>query len=74
MARFITLKALKEVTHDLDTCANESVNNAISWLAPKTKFTVDQTLSRIQLAWQLVSKQDGCLDTIKNCSVSLELK
>lgn len=31
------LEALKEVAHDLDTCANESFNNTISWLAPKNK-------------------------------------
>ena len=36
-ARFITLEALKEVAHNMDTCANESLNNTISWLAPKNK-------------------------------------
>ena len=37
MARFITLEALQEVAHDMDTCANESFNNTIAWLAPKNK-------------------------------------
>ena len=37
MARFTTLEALKEVGHNMDTCANESFNNTVSWLAPKNK-------------------------------------
>ena len=37
IARFITLEALKELAHGLDTCANESFNNTVSWLAPKNK-------------------------------------
>ena len=37
IARFVTLEALKEVGHTMDTCANESFNNMISWLAPKNK-------------------------------------
>ena len=37
MARFVDLAALKEVSHSMDTCANESFNNTISWLAPKNK-------------------------------------
>ena len=37
LARFITLEALKEVAHNMDTCANESFNNTVSWLAPKNK-------------------------------------
>ena len=37
IARFITLEALKEVGHNMDTCANESFNNTVSWLAPKNK-------------------------------------
>ena len=37
MGRFITLEALKEVAHNMDTCANESFNNTIAWLAPKNK-------------------------------------
>ena len=37
MARFITIEGLKEVAHNMDTCANESFNNTISWLAPKNK-------------------------------------
>ena len=37
VARFITLEALKEVGHGMDTQVNESLNNTISWLAPKNK-------------------------------------
>ena len=37
MRRFLTLEALQEVAHNMDTCANESFNNTISWLAPKNK-------------------------------------
>lgn len=37
IARFITLESLKEVAHGMDTCANESFNNTIAWLAPKNK-------------------------------------
>ena len=37
VARFVTLEALKEVAHDMDTCANESFNNTASWVAPKNK-------------------------------------
>jgi len=37
IARFITLDASKEVAHSLDTCANESFNNAMAWVAPKNK-------------------------------------
>jgi hypothetical protein len=35
MAPFITKEALIEVAHGWDTNANESMNNTISWLAPK---------------------------------------
>lgn len=35
--RFILLDRLKEVAHGMDTQANESFNNAASWLAPKNK-------------------------------------
>ena len=37
VSRFVTLEALKEVAHSMDTLANESFNNTISWLAPKNK-------------------------------------
>ena len=37
LARFITLDALREVAHSLDTCANESFNNMTAWVAPKNK-------------------------------------
>ena len=37
LSRFITLEALKEVAHAMDTLVNESMNNTISWIAPKNK-------------------------------------
>ena len=37
LKRFITLDASKEVTHSLDTCANESFNDTVAWVAPKNK-------------------------------------
>ena len=37
MARFITKEALEEVGHGHDTQVNESLNNTISWYAPKNK-------------------------------------
>lgn len=36
-ARFVTFEALKEVAHGGDTQVNESLNNTISWVAPKNK-------------------------------------
>lgn len=35
MARFVEFKRLKEVAHGVDTNTNESINNAISYFAPK---------------------------------------
>jgi hypothetical protein len=37
LARFITLDRLQEVVHGMDSQVNESLNNTISWLAPKNK-------------------------------------
>ena len=37
VARFITIEALKELAHSLDTNANEAFNQIISWMAPKNK-------------------------------------
>ena len=37
IARFITIEALRELAHSLDTNANESFNQIISWMAPKNK-------------------------------------
>jgi len=37
LAPFLTHEALVEVAHGWDTNANESMNNTISWLAPKNK-------------------------------------
>jgi len=37
MARFISLSALREVGHGMDTQVNESLNNTFSWCAPKNK-------------------------------------
>jgi hypothetical protein len=50
--RFITLDRLQEVGHGMDTQANESFNNTISWFAPKNKvYCASGSLSnRISLA------------------------
>jgi hypothetical protein len=46
VARFVTLPKLKEVAHVMDTQVNESMNNTISWLAPKNKcYGGSQSLS-----------------------------
>jgi hypothetical protein len=37
LSRFITIDKLREVSHVMDTQVNESLNNTISWLAPKNK-------------------------------------
>ena len=37
IGRFIAIGALKELAHSLDTNANESFNQIISWMAPKNK-------------------------------------
>jgi len=37
IGRFITIEALKELAHSLDTNANEAFNQTISWMAPKNK-------------------------------------
>jgi len=37
LERFITIEALKEIAHGYDTLVNESLNNTISWVAPKNK-------------------------------------
>ena len=52
IARFITLDALKEVAHKLDTCVNESINNVITWYCPKNKVYAGTTAlsSRISMA------------------------
>jgi F0F1-type ATP synthase delta subunit len=44
LARFLTIDALKEVAHNLDTCVNESMNQVVSWLAPKNKSIFNVTL------------------------------
>ena len=38
VSRFITLEALLEVAHNMDTLVNESLNNTIAWVAPKNKI------------------------------------
>jgi len=50
--RFITLDALKEVGHDMDTLVSKSLNNTMSWVAPKNKtYSTTQSLrNRISVA------------------------
>ena len=57
VSRFVTLEALKEVAHSMDTLANESMNNTISWLAPKNKvYCGTQSLAiRIAMAIGITS-------------------
>jgi hypothetical protein len=51
-ARFLSLPRLKELAHVMDTQVNESMNNTISWMAPKNKcFGGSQSLrNRISIA------------------------
>jgi len=52
LARFVTLEALREVGHGFDTLVNKSLNNTISWVAPKNKtYSTSQSLdNRISVA------------------------
>lgn len=52
IAPFITLERLQEIAHGHDTQINESLNNTISWLAPKNKtFCGSRSLpGRVHLA------------------------
>lgn len=67
VARFNTLGALKEVGHDLDTCANESFNNTVSWLVPKTKvcFGSELLINRVCIAMGV------CALGLEECCVGL---
>jgi hypothetical protein len=51
-SRFITIERLREVAHSMDTQCNDSLNNTISWLAPKNKcYGGSQSLrNRISIA------------------------
>jgi hypothetical protein len=37
LSRFITFDRIKEVAHGMDSQVNESLNNTVSWFAPKNK-------------------------------------
>lgn len=50
MKRFVTLEALKEIAHSMDTLANESMNNTISWVAPKNKVYCGTASLAIRIA------------------------
>jgi len=52
LAWFVTLEALRKVGHGYDTLVNESLNNTISWVAPKNKtYSTSQSLdNRISVA------------------------
>jgi hypothetical protein len=56
VSRFITIERLREVAHSMDTQYNESINNTISWLAPKNKcYGGSQSLrNRISIAVGIV--------------------
>lgn len=72
VARFSTLEALKELYHKMDTCANESFNNTIAWMAPKTKFSVGLILSRTGSPLLLVSLHLVYLSTTPSSSWNWE--
>jgi hypothetical protein len=57
ISRFITIERLREVAHSMDTQCNESINNTISWLAPKNKcYGGSQSLrNRISIVVGIVS-------------------
>jgi len=52
LARFVTLDALLQVDHGMDTLVNEALNNIIAWVAPENKtYGTSQSLTnRICLA------------------------
>ena len=58
IARFITLEALKELAHNMDTCANESFNNTASWIAPKNRVYcgTDSLRNRLSIALGISTK------------------
>jgi len=57
IARFITVDALREVCHNMDTNVNESLNNTIAWVAPKNKvYSGTASLSnRMSIALSITS-------------------
>ena len=57
IARFITIEALKELAHNMDTCANESFNNTASWVAPKNRVYcgTNSLRNRLSLALGITS-------------------
>ena len=52
VSRFVTHEALVEIGHGFDTLVNESLNNTVSWVAPKNKtYSTTQSLrNRICIA------------------------
>jgi len=52
LEQFVTLDVLKEVCHGMETLVNESLNNAISWIAPtnRTYSTTQSLQNKISVA------------------------
>ena len=60
--RFMTLQAMKEVAHGHDTQVNESLNNTITWHAPKNKVYSSSVSLRNRLAMAVSISSIGTLD------------
>ena len=50
MERFVTLAALREVGHGMDTQVNESLNNTFAWYAPKNKTCCGSVSLSVRIA------------------------
>ena len=73
VSRFITQKALEEVGHGMDTLVNESLNNTISWFAPKNK-TYSRTQSlRNRIAIPICINSVGTLKFYERLFVKLKI-
>jgi len=62
IARFITLDMLKEVAHSMDTCANESFNNTMAWVAPKNKVYAGSNSLKNRMSIAIGIKTLGTFD------------
>ena len=60
--RFMTLQAMKEVAHGHDTQVNESLNNTITWHAPKNKVYCSSVSLRNRLAMAVGISSVGTLE------------
>jgi len=63
--RFVSYEALLEVSHGVDTNANESFNNAVAWLAPKNKTHSKSESLKNRIAVALGINAIGLLECYK---------